>query len=205
MLSASLKASLTRLQQGGMIILIDDEDRENEGDLVLAAEFATGEAINFIAREGRGLICLALTGEAVDRLGLPPMVAENMTPRKTAFTVSIEARTGITTGISAFDRARTIQVAADPASGPADIVSPGHVFPLRGVNGGVQARAGHTEGSLDLMRLAGLQPAAVICEIMHDDGTMARLPELKAFAARHDLPLITIHDIIAALNPEELP
>lgn len=151
-----------------MVILVDDEDRENEGDLVVAAEFATPEAINFMARYGRGLICLALTGEQVDRLGLPPMVANNRARRSTAFTVSIEARQGITTGISAHDRAKTIQIAADPLVTAADICSPGHVFPLRSANGGVLAREGHTEGAVDLMRLAGLGPAGVICEVMRD-------------------------------------
>ena len=193
---SSLAAGLEALKSGKMVILIDDESRENEGDLVLAAEFATGEAVNFMASQARGLICLAMTGADIDRLGLPPMVAENRTTRKTAFTISIEARTGVTSGISAFDRARTIQVAADSASGVEDIISPGHVFPLRAVDGGVLARNGHTEGSVDLVRLAGLRPSAVICEIMKDDGTMARLPDLKIFAARHNLPIIAIRDII---------
>ncbi|BBC71976.1 3,4-dihydroxy-2-butanone-4-phosphate synthase [Altererythrobacter sp. B11] len=187
-----------------MIVLLDDEDRENEGDLVLAAEFATPEAINFMARFGRGLICLALAGEQVDRLGLKPMVAVNQARRSTAFTVSIEAREGITTGISAHDRARTIRVAIDPASGPQHIASPGHVFPLRAAEGGVLARNGHTEGAVDLMRLAGLQPAGVICEVMKDDGTMARRDDLRAFAREHDLPILTIAEIAAHRRANEV-
>jgi 3,4-dihydroxy 2-butanone 4-phosphate synthase/GTP cyclohydrolase II len=186
-----------------MVILVDDEDRENEGDLVLAAEHATAESINFMARFGRGLICLPLEAERVDTLKLPPMAARNGSPRQTAFTVSIEARTGITTGISAADRARTIQVAADPAATANDLSSPGHIFPLRAVEGGVLVRAGHTEGSIDLVRMAGLKPAAVICEIMKDDGTMARLPDLKIFAAEHGLPIISIRDVIAARMQRE--
>lgn len=180
-----------------MIILVDDEDRENEGDLVLAAQFATGEQVNFMAARARGLICLALDGAQVDRLGLPPMVADNRTRRRTAFTVSIEAKVGVTTGISAFDRARTIQAAVASSATAADIVSPGHVFPLRAVDGGVLARAGHTEGSVDLMRIAGLRPAAVICEVMKDDGEMARLPDLRLFAERHDIPILTIAEVAA--------
>jgi 3,4-dihydroxy 2-butanone 4-phosphate synthase/GTP cyclohydrolase II len=194
---SALSDAIARLKAGRPIILIDDEDRENEGDIVLAAEFATGEAINFMAAEGRGLICLALDADRVERLGLPPMVSDNRTARKTAFTVSIEARTGVTTGISAFDRARTIQAAVAPDACAADIVSPGHVFPLRAVPGGVLVRAGHTEGSVDLMRLAGLTPAAVICEVMKPDGEMARLADLRAFAERHDLPILTIAEIAA--------
>lgn len=194
---SALSQALNQLRNGGMVILIDDEDRENEGDLVVAAEFATPEAVNFMARFGRGLICLALTGERVDRLGLPPMVANNRARRSTAFTVSIEAREGITTGISAFDRARTIAVATDPQVKPTDIASPGHVFPLRAAEGGVLARDGHTEGAIDLMRLAGLRPAGVICEIMREDGQMARRPDLEVFARAHGLPILTIRDIIA--------
>ncbi len=192
-----LSEALERLKAGRMIILVDDEDRENEGDLVLAAEFATGEAVNFMAARARGLICLAMDGELVDRLGLPPMVADNRTSRKTAFTVSIEAREGVTTGISAFDRARTIQAAVAPAARAGDIVSPGHVFPLRAVPGGVLARAGHTEGSVDLMRIAGLTPAAVICEVMREDGEMARLSDLRQMSERHDIPLYSIADLAA--------
>lgn len=194
---SALSQALTQLRHGGMVILVDDEDRENEGDLVVAAEFATPEAINFMARYGRGLICLALTGERVDRLGLPPMVATNRARRSTAFTVSIEAVDGITTGISAHDRARTIQVATDPDVMPHHIASPGHVFPLRAAENGVLAREGHTEGAVDLMRLAGLRPAGVICEIMRNDGQMARRPDLVIFAREHKLPILTIRDIIA--------
>lgn len=179
-----------------MIILVDDEDRENEGDLVLAAEFATAESINFIAKHGRGLICLALEGKRVDELQLPMMAPINRSPRKTAFTVSIESREGISTGISAADRAHTVRVACDPTKGAADIVSPGHIFPLRAVEGGVLVRAGHTEGSVDLCRLAGLRSAAVICEIMNEDGTMARMPDLEKFAAQHNLPILTIKELI---------
>jgi 3,4-dihydroxy 2-butanone 4-phosphate synthase/GTP cyclohydrolase II len=180
-----------------MIILVDDEDRENEGDLVMAAQFADGPAIAFMARQASGLICLTLESEAIDRLGLPPMVADNRTSRQTAFTVSIEAATGVDTGISAFDRARTIAAAIAPEAGAADLVSPGHVFPLRAVPGGVLARAGHTEGSVDLMKLAGLAPAGVICEIMNDDGTMARMAALEAFSRRHDIPILSIAEVAA--------
>ena len=194
---SALSVALDQLKAGGMIILVDDEDRENEGDLVCAAEFATPEAINFMTRFGRGLVCLSLPPEHVDRLGLPQMVAQNRTPRKTGFTVSIEARTGITTGISAFDRATTIAAAIAGGSTADDIVSPGHVFPLRAVEGGCIARNGHTECSIDLARMAGLTPAAVICEIMNDDGTMARRPDLEVFAAEHDLPILTIEEVIA--------
>jgi 3,4-dihydroxy 2-butanone 4-phosphate synthase/GTP cyclohydrolase II len=192
-----LSDAIERLTAGRMIILVDDEDRENEGDLVMAAEFATGEQVNFMAVHARGLICLALEDAAVARLGLPPMVADNRTSRQTAFTVSIEARTGVTTGISAFDRARTIQVAAAPDATAADLISPGHVFPLRANPGGVLARRGHTEGSVDLMRIAGLAPAAVICEVMKDDGEMARLADLRGFSERHDIPILTIAEVVA--------
>jgi 3,4-dihydroxy 2-butanone 4-phosphate synthase/GTP cyclohydrolase II len=192
-----LSDAIERLKSGRMIILVDDEDRENEGDLVMAAQFADGPAIAFMARKASGLICLTLEGEAVDRLGLPPMVADNRTSRRTAFTVSIEAATGVDTGISAFDRARTIAAAIAPAATAADLVSPGHVFPLRAVPGGVLARAGHTEGSVDLMKLAGLAPAGVICEIMNDDGTMARMAALEAFSRRHDIPILTIAEVAA--------
>ena len=192
-----LSDAIERLKAGRMIILVDDEDRENEGDLVMAAEFATGEQVNFMALHARGLICLALEDAAVERLGLPPMVGDNRTSRKTAFTVSIEAKHGVTTGISAFDRARTIQAAVAVDAKAADIVSPGHVFPLRAVPGGVLARAGHTEGSVDLMRIAGLRPAAVICEVMKPDGEMARLDDLRAFSEQHDIPILTIADVAA--------
>jgi 3,4-dihydroxy 2-butanone 4-phosphate synthase/GTP cyclohydrolase II len=193
---SSVQRALEALQQGRMIILVDDEERENEGDLVVAADFATPETIAFMATYGRGLICLAMEAARIAELGLPPMTADNRSPKQTAFTVSIEARTGVTTGISAFDRARTVSVAIDPKSGPRDLVSPGHVFPLRAVDGGVLARAGHTEGSVDLARIAGLTPAAVICEVMRDDGTMARRPDLDVLAEAHDLPICTIKDLI---------
>ncbi|EJL38252.1 GTP cyclohydrolase II/3,4-dihydroxy-2-butanone 4-phosphate synthase [Caulobacter sp. AP07] len=192
-----LSDAIERLKSGRMIILVDDEDRENEGDLVMAARFADGPAIAFMARQASGLVCLTLEGEAVDRLGLPPMVADNRTSRQTAFTVSIEAATGVDTGISAFDRARTIAAAIAPGAKAGDLVSPGHVFPLRAVPGGVLARAGHTEGSVDLMKLAGLAPAGVICEIMNDDGTMARMEALEAFSRRHDIPILTIAEVAA--------
>lgn len=186
------------LKNGKMIILVDDEDRENEGDLVLPSQFATSQNINFMALYARGLICLAMSGEQADRLALKPMVGldENQTPNKTAFTVSIEAAHGVSTGISAADRAHTILVASDPKSKSADVRSPGHVFPIRARQGGVLKRAGHTEGSVDLMLLSGLRPSAVICEIMNDDGSMARVPELKEFAQKHDLKIGTIADLI---------
>ena len=203
MKTASIESALDDLRQGKMIILVDDEDRENEGDLVMAAELATPEAINFMAREGRGLICLTLTEERADHLQLPPMVADNTASFGTAFTVSIEAKQGVTTGISAADRARTIQVAVDEQSGPNDLARPGHIFPLRAKNGGVMVRTGQTEGSVDLMKLAGLKPAGVICEIMNDDGSMARRPQLEVFSERHDLKIISIADLIAYRLREE--
>ncbi len=183
---------------GKMVILVDDEDRENEGDLCIAAEKVTPEAINFMAKYGRGLICLALTEEQVEKLHLPMMVsdAENKTPHGTAFTVSIDARHGITTGISAQDRAKTILTAIADDVRPDDLVRPGHVFPLKARRGGVLVRAGHTEASVDLARLAGLKPAAVICEIMNEDGTMARMPDLERFARRHGIKIATIADLI---------
>ena len=184
-------------RNGRMFILVDHEDRENEGDLVIPAQMATPEAINFMATHGRGLICLALPGARIDALGLPLMAASNSSRHETAFTVSIEAREGVTTGISAHDRARTVAVAIDPARGAADIATPGHVFPLRARDGGVLVRAGHTEAAVDLARLAGLNPSGVICEIMNDDGTMARLPDLVGFAQRHGLKIGTISDLIA--------
>jgi len=184
-------------REGRMFILVDAEDRENEGDLVIPAQFATPAAVNFMAKHGRGLICLALTAERARDLGLEPMARRNQTKLGTAFTVSIEAREGITTGISAADRARTIAVAIDPTKGAEDIVSPGHVFPLMAREGGVLVRAGHTEASIDIARQAGLNPSAVICEIMNDDGTMARLPELVAFAQFHGLKIGAIDDLIA--------
>jgi 3,4-dihydroxy 2-butanone 4-phosphate synthase/GTP cyclohydrolase II len=180
-----------------MVILVDDEDRENEGDLVLAAELATPETVNFMARHARGLICLSLEPSQVEKLGLPMMVSRNLSPKGTAFTISIEAREGVTTGISAQDRARTIRAAVDPSSTAADIVSPGHIFPLKAQEGGVLVRAGHTEGSIDLMKLAGLRPSAVICEIMNKDGTMARRADLEKFAEKHGLQIITIKEVIA--------
>ncbi len=192
----TIQRALEQLRNGKMVILVDDEDRENEGDLVLAAEFATAENINFIARHGRGLICLALEAKRVEELQLPMMASVNRSPRQTAFTVSIEARDGISTGISAADRAHTVRVASDPLRGAGDIVSPGHIFPLRAVDGGVLVRAGHTEGSVDLCRLAGLRSAAVICEIMNEDGTMARMGDLEKFAAQHELPILTIKELI---------
>ena len=184
-------------RNGRPFILVDDEDRENEGDLVIPAQFATPEVIAFMARQCRGLICLAMTQARVEQLGLPLMSQSNGTRHQTAFTVSIEAKTGVTTGISAADRAHTIRVAIDDATRPHDLARPGHVFPLRARDGGVLRRAGHTESAVDFARLAGLNPAAVICEIMNDDGTMARLPELVAFAQRHGYKLGTIADLIA--------
>ena len=184
-------------RSGGMFILVDHEDRENEGDLVIPAAFADAAAVNFMARHGRGLICLAMEAGRIEALGLPQMSVRNSSRFETAFTVSIEAREGVSTGISAADRARTIAVAIDPATQPADIATPGHVFPLKARDGGVLVRAGHTEAAVDLARLAGLTPAGVICEIMNADGTMARLPDLQAFAARHGLPIGTISDLIS--------
>lgn len=184
------------LAAGRMAVLVDDEDRENEGDLIVAANFADAAAVNFMAAEGRGLICLALTGEQCERLKLPPMSPENRSPLGTNFTVSVEAARGVTTGISAQDRARTIAAAANPKAAPEDIVMPGHVFPLRADPGGVLVRAGHTEAACDLARMAGLFPAAVLCEIMNEDGTMARLDDLKKFAARHKLKIGAIKHLI---------
>src|SRR5262245_863731 len=180
-----------------MIVVCDDEDRENEGDLTMAAQFATPEAINFMAKEGRGLICLALTPQRCDELGLDLMAAKNESPFKTAFTVSVEARDGVTTGISAADRARTIQVAIDPSSRPHDLVQPGHVFPLKARDGGVLERAGQTEAAGDPARLAGLIPAGVVCEVMNEDGTMARVRDLVPYCERHGLAMVTVADLIA--------
>jgi 3,4-dihydroxy 2-butanone 4-phosphate synthase/GTP cyclohydrolase II len=188
--------ALEDIAAGKMVILVDDEERENEGDLVMAADLVTAESVNFMARHARGLICLALEGSRVDRLKLPMMVEDNQTSRSTAFTVSIEARHGVTTGISAADRAHTIRVAVAPDAQVDDLVSPGHVFPLRAVPGGVLQRTGHTEGSVDLARLAGRSAAGVICEVMNDDGTMARLPELEKFAAQHGLRVLSIADLV---------
>jgi len=199
-----VEVALDQIRQGRMVILVDDEDRENEGDLCLAAEMITPEAINFMAREGRGLICLSLTEERADELDLPLMVRDNSSSFGTAFTVSIEARRGVTTGISAADRAHTIQVAIADDTAAHDLARPGHVFPLRARKGGVLVRAGQTEGSVDLARLAGLKPAGVICEIMNDDGTMARMPQLREFAARHHLLIVTIADLVAYRMRTEL-
>ncbi|RJR39746.1 MAG: bifunctional 3,4-dihydroxy-2-butanone-4-phosphate synthase/GTP cyclohydrolase II [Deltaproteobacteria bacterium] len=193
---ASIEAAIEDIRNGKMIILVDDEDRENEGDLTMAAELVTPEAVNFMARFGRGLICLALEPALVDKLQLPQMVRDNQSGFKTAFCVSVEARRGVTTGISAADRATTIRTAVAENAEPDDLVSPGHVFPLRAKKGGVLVRTGQTEGSVDLARLAGLKSAAVICEVMKDDGTMARLPDLEEFAARHDLKIATIADLV---------
>jgi 3,4-dihydroxy 2-butanone 4-phosphate synthase / GTP cyclohydrolase II len=194
---SSVEEIVDEIRHGRMVILVDEEDRENEGDLVLAADHVTPEAINFMARFGRGLICLTLTRERCERLQLPPMVARNGTKMGTAFTVSIEAAEGVTTGISAADRARTVQAAVARNASAQDLVQPGHIFPLQAVDGGVLMRAGHTEAGCDLGALAGLTPAAVICEIMKDDGTMARLPDLQLFAAEHGLKIGTIADLIA--------
>jgi 3,4-dihydroxy 2-butanone 4-phosphate synthase/GTP cyclohydrolase II len=194
---AKITEVLEDLRQGKMVILVDDEARENEGDLTLAAENVTPETINFMAKYGRGLICLSLAPEIVEKLNLPLMVYDNRSRFKTAFTISIEAATGVGTGISAADRAHTIRTAVAPESRPEDLVQPGHVFPLRARRGGVLFRTGQTEGSVDLARLAGLTPAGVICEIMNDDGTMARMPDLEVFAKEHDLKIATVADIIA--------
>ncbi|MEO1491045.1 MAG: 3,4-dihydroxy-2-butanone-4-phosphate synthase [Pseudomonadota bacterium] len=194
---SSVAEIIDEARNGRMFILVDHEDRENEGDLVIPAQMATPEAVNFMATHGRGLICLAMPGDALDRLGLPLMAATNQSRHETAFTVSIEAREGVTTGISAHDRARTIAVAIDSNATPADIATPGHVFPLRAREGGVLVRAGHTEAAVDVARLAGMNAAGVICEIMNEDGTMARLPDLVAFAQKHGLKIGTISDLIA--------
>src|SRR6201996_2820364 len=188
--------AIAELQAGRMIVVVDDEDRENEGDLTLAAEFCTPEAINFMAKYGRGLICLTLTEERADALRLSPMTQDNTSRFGTAFTESIEAREGVTTGISAADRAHTVQVAIAPGTTPAELARPGHVFPLRARKGGVLVRAGQTEASVDLARMAGLIPAGVICEIMNDDGSMARIPDLKKFCQEHDLKLLTVAELI---------
>ena len=194
---STVEEALEDIRAGKMVVVCDAEDRENEGDLTMAAQFATPEAINFMAIEGRGLICLALTSGRCDELGLDLMAAKNESPFETAFTVSIEAREGVSTGISAHDRARTIQVAIDPRSGPRDIVQPGHMFPLKAKDGGVLERTGQTEAAVDLARLAGLNPSGVICEIMNDDGTMARVPDLERYCAKHDLKMITVADLIS--------
>jgi 3,4-dihydroxy 2-butanone 4-phosphate synthase/GTP cyclohydrolase II len=194
---ATVEEALEEIRRGRMVVVCDGEDRENEGDLVLAAQFATPEAINFMAKEARGLICLALTPERCEELGLDLMAAKNEAPLQTAFTVSIEAAEGVTTGISAHDRARTVQVAIDPHTSPEDLQQPGHIFPLKAKAGGVLERTGHTEASVDLARLAGLIPAGVICEVMNEDGTMARVPDLVPYCERHGLLMITVADLIA--------
>ncbi len=188
---------LEEARNGHMFILVDHEDRENEGDLVIPAQWATPDVINFMATHGRGLICLSMTSDRIEELGLPLMSTNNSSRHETAFTLSIEAREGVTTGISAADRARTVQVAIDASKGAQDIATPGHVFPLRAKDGGVLVRAGHTEAAVDISRLAGLNPSGVICEIMNEDGTMARLPDLVAFAQRHNLKIGTISDLIS--------
>jgi 3,4-dihydroxy 2-butanone 4-phosphate synthase/GTP cyclohydrolase II len=193
---ATIEEAIEDVRQGKFVVVVDAADRENEGDLTIAAQFATPEAVNFMATHGRGLICLCLTEERCDALGLKPMTYNNETPYETAFTISIEAREGVTTGISAADRARTIQVAIDPTKGAEAVVQPGHVFPLRARPGGVLQRAGQTEAAVDLARLAGLNPAGVVCEIMNDDGTMARVPDLVRYCEKHDLKLITVADLI---------
>jgi 3,4-dihydroxy 2-butanone 4-phosphate synthase/GTP cyclohydrolase II len=195
----TIEAALEDLRAGKMIIVADDEDRENEGDLVCAAEAATPENINFMAQHGRGLICVTLTPEHADRLDLPPMTDSNTDPKGTAFTISVDADPGygVTTGISAYDRAKTIEVIMDPSSSPADLRRPGHIFPLRAKPGGVLRRVGQTEAGCDLARLAGYEPAGVICEIMNEDGTMARRPELERFAAEHDLKFVTVAQLVA--------
>src|SRR3954469_305361 len=189
-------AAIEEIRAGRMIVIVDDEDRENEGDLMLAAEKVTPEAINFMAKFGRGLVCLTLTEERLEHLRLGPMSAENTSNYGTAFCEAIDARDGVTTGISAFDRARTIRVAIDPATQPSDLARPGHVFPLRARKGGVLVRAGQTEASVDLARMAGLIPAGVICEIMNDDGTMARVPDLERFCATYSLRILTVAEMI---------
>jgi 3,4-dihydroxy 2-butanone 4-phosphate synthase/GTP cyclohydrolase II len=200
---APIQEIIAEIRAGRMVILVDEEDRENEGDLVFAAEFVTPEKINFMAKHGRGLICLTLTEAHCRQLNLPLMVRENGLPLATNFTLSIEAASGVTTGISAADRARTVQVAADKNAKPSDIVQPGHIFPLRAQNGGVLVRAGHTEAGCDLAQLAGLTPAAVICEILKDDGEMARLPDLIAYAKQHGLKIGTIADLIEHRSQHE--
>jgi 3,4-dihydroxy 2-butanone 4-phosphate synthase / GTP cyclohydrolase II len=192
-----IEEAIEDIREGRMVVVCDAPDRENEGDLTMAAQFVTPDAINFMATHGRGLICLALTGERCDELGLDLMAAKNESPFQTAFTVSVEAREGITTGISAHDRAHTVQVAIDPGSEPRDLVQPGHIFPLKARDGGVLERTGQTEAAVDLARLAGLNPSGVICEVMNDDGTMARVPDLERYCAKHGLKMITVADLTA--------
>src|SRR2546421_4770468 len=193
---AGIEEAIEDIRHGKLVVVVDAADRENEGDLTIAAQFATPEAITFMATHGRGLVCLCLTEERCEELGLRPMTDRNETPFGTAFTISIEAREGISTGISAHDRSRTIQVAIDPSKGPRDLVQPGHVFPLRARAGGVLRRAGQTEAAVDLARLAGLNPAGVVCEVMNDDGTMARVPDLIRYCERHGLKMVTVADLI---------
>ncbi|MEW9298329.1 3,4-dihydroxy-2-butanone-4-phosphate synthase [Acetobacter oryzifermentans] len=204
--SARLLQAVEAVRAGRMVIMVDDEDRENEGDLVMAAEFMTPEAMNFMITHARGLVCLPLTPKQVDRLGLAMMVrqSDNTAQYGTAFTVSIEAKEGVSTGISAPDRAHTVRVAASENATPADIATPGHIFPLRAAPGGVLERIGHTEGSIDLLRLAGLKPAAVICEILNEDGTMARRPQLEVFARQHDLPIVSIAELVTWIKAHGL-
>ncbi|HJU82733.1 MAG TPA: 3,4-dihydroxy-2-butanone-4-phosphate synthase [Holophagaceae bacterium] len=194
---ASIEEAVEAIRNGHMVVVVDDEDRENEGDLTMAASCVSPEAINFMATHGRGLICVTLEGELLDRLQIPMMVRDNTSPFETAFCVSVEARSGTTTGISAHDRARTIQALVDPASKPYDFVKPGHMFPLRARSGGVLTRTGQTEASVDLARLAGLHPSGVICEIMKEDGTMARVPDLIPFCRTHGLLMVTVADLVA--------
>ncbi|MEA2241223.1 MAG: 3,4-dihydroxy 2-butanone 4-phosphate synthase / cyclohydrolase [Solirubrobacteraceae bacterium] len=201
---STIDAAIEDVRAGKMVVVCDAEDRENEGDLMLAAQFATPERINFMAMHGRGLICLALTPERCELLGLDPMAAHNESPYHTAFTVSVEARHGIHTGISAHDRARTIQVAIDPRARPSDLVAPGHMFPLKARPDGVLERSGQTEASVDLARLAGLYPAGVICEVMNDDGTMARVPDLERYCAVHGLKMVTVADLISYRRHQRL-
>jgi len=191
-----VKDAIQDFRDGKMVIVVDEEDRENEGDLTIAAEKVTPEVINFMAKYGRGLICMPMTGERLGELNIPLMVSKNESTHKTAFCVSIEARRNVSTGISAADRAITIQTAVDPNTHPEDLIRPGHVFPLRARRGGVLKRAGQTEAAVDMARIAGLNPAGVICEIMNDDGTMARLPDLKIFSKKHDIKIISVVDLI---------
>src|SRR3978361_1532456 len=194
---ATVEEAIDEIREGRMVVVVDDEDRENEGDLTIAAQFATPEAINFMATHARGLICLCLTEERAETLGLRPLTDHNEAPLGTAFTVSVEAREGVTTGISAADRSHTIQVAIHPDSSPRDLVQPGHVFPLKAKPGGVLERTGQTEAAVDLSRLAGLNPSGVICEVMNEDGTMARVPDLVGYCEEHGLKMVTVSDLIA--------
>src|SRR5512139_3581583 len=199
-----IEDALEDIRQGKMVILVDDEDRENEGDLTMAAEKVTPEAINFMAKYGRGLICLSLSEEKIEALRLPMMVSDNTSRFQTAFTISVDARCGVTTGISAADRAHTVLTAVDDHASSEDLVAPGHIFPLRAKKGGVLVRTGQTEGSVDLARLAGLKEAGVICEIMNDDGTMARMPDLEIFSGKHGLLILSVADMIAYRLQNEL-